>query len=358
MQGKVIVFARSGSVIIQKGGESAVMKKFILSVCCIIILVLLVAVSSLWWASRGKLSEAQYANGAIFELPSSPDTPPRDRYTIVSYNIGYCSGLTNNSGFNATEAEYSQNVQTILGALKKISPDIVAMQEVDFSSARSYNQDQSLLVAEGLGLRYRANAYTWDKHYVPWPYWPPSHNFGRILSGQSVASRFPVVKQTKTTFPAPEENPFWYNLFYLDRIVQVVELDVASRPLVVINIHFEAYKRKTRESQGAALAQMIRDYMDRPLILLGDFNARPPWQTNEPTLASILSVEGLRKEFPEEAYQSGNETRLYTSSSGNPRSSIDHIFYNDKIKCLSARVLQDAGTGSDHLPVMMEFTFN
>mgnify|MGYP001767754075 CR=1 FL=1 len=48
-----------------------------------------------------------------------------------------------------------------------------------------------------------------------------------------MASRFPVVKQTKTTFPAPEENPFWYNLYYLDRIVQIVELDVASRPLVV-----------------------------------------------------------------------------------------------------------------------------
>lgn len=341
-----------------KGGGSIAMRKFVLLLCCVIVLVLFIAVSVLWWASRGRLSKTEYANGAILELPSSPESPPRDRYTIVSYNIGYCSGLTNNTGFNASETEYSQNAQTILDALKKISPDIVAMQEVDFASARSYNQDQSLLLAEGLGLRYRANAYTWDKNYVPWPYWPPSHNFGRILSGQSVASRFPVVKQTKTTFAAPEENPFWYNSYYLDRIVQVVELDVTSRPLVVINIHFEAYKRKTRELQGVALAQMIRDYMEKPLIVLGDFNARPPWQTDEPTLASLLAVEGLHKEFPEEAYKGGNETRLYTSSSGNPRSSIDHIFYNDKIKCLSARVLQDAGTGSDHLPVMMEFTFN
>ena len=92
---------------------------------------------------------------------------------------------------------------------------------------------------------------------------------------------------------------------------------------------------------------------------MGDFNARPPWQTRvETTLATILAVEGLHKEFPKEVYEGGGEARYYTSCSAVPNKSIDHIFYNDRVKCLSARVLQDAGTGSDRLPLMMEFAFN
>jgi endonuclease/exonuclease/phosphatase family metal-dependent hydrolase len=346
------------------------MKKFLLVTCIVVVLVAITVVGFLGWASRGRLSKEEYAAGFSRELPISPDAPgmsggaPLDakadrRFTIVTYNIGYCSGLTNNSGNNASEEEYAQNVRTILEALRKVNPDFVAMQEVDFASERSCYQDQSLLLAEGLGLKYQACDYTWDKDYVPWPYGTPSHNFGRMRSGQCVASRFLIRGHAKITMPKPEENPFWYNMFYLDHIIQIVEIDVASQPLVILSVHLEAYKRKTREQEAALVAQEVKKHADQPLILLGDFNARPPWQTqNETTLATILAVQGLHKEFPKEAYEGGDQVRYYTSSSGRPNKSIDHVFYNDKVKCLSARVLQDAGTGSDHLPVMMEFAFN
>ena len=334
------------------------MKKVLLWTCVVVGSIVIAAAGLLLWASLGSLSKEDYATGYLRELPNLPDAEAGNHYTIVTYNIGYCSGLTNNSKNNASEQEYIQNVQTILQALGKVKPDLVAMQEVDFASSRSWRQDQALLLAEGLGLKYRACDYTWDKNYVPWPYGTPSHNFGRVLSGQCVASRFPVQGHAKITMPRPEENPFWYNMFYLDRIIQVVEVDVASHPLVILNVHLEAYKRKTREQQATFVAEKLKEYADRPVILMGDFNARPPWRTDEPTIATILAVPGVHKEFPKEAYESGDEARYFTSSSARPNKSIDHIFYNDKIKCLSAQVLQDAGTGSDHLPVLMEFAFN
>jgi endonuclease/exonuclease/phosphatase family metal-dependent hydrolase len=176
-----------------------------------------------------------------------------------------------------------------------------------------------------------------------------------MVSGHSVASRFPIVAHSKVTLAKPQGNPFWYNMFYIDRIIQIAEVELGPRTLVILNVHLEAYKRKTREDQAAVVASTVRKHMHKPLILLGDFNAGPPWQTDDTTLATIMAIEGLHKEFPEAAYREADEARLYTASSSRPRKSIDHIFYNDQVRCLSARVLQDAGTGSDHLPVMMEF---
>ena len=333
------------------------MKKFFLVVCVVIVSAAILAVALVFWASRATLPKQEYEAGFLRELPAVPEGAADGRYTIVTYNIGYASGLTNNSGNNASEQDYAQNIQAILEALQRVSPDVVAFQEIDFDSSRSWGQDQPLLLAEGLGLRYRGCAYTWDMHYVPWPFGTPSHHFGRISSGQCVASRFPILKNSKSTMSKPEENAFWYNLFYLDRIIQITEIEVASQPLVILNVHLEAYKRKTREEQAVTVAQTVRQYADKPLIVLGDFNARPPWRTEDSTLATLLAVEGLHKEFPQELSEGGDEARYYTSPSGRPRQSIDHIFYNDKITCLRAQVLQDAGTGSDHLPVMMEFSF-
>ncbi|MCH7959487.1 MAG: endonuclease, partial [Candidatus Hydrogenedentes bacterium] len=36
---------------------------------------------------------------------------------------------------------------------------------------------------------------------------------------------------------------------------------------------------------------------------------------------------------------------------------IDHIFYKRYIGRLTARALPEAGTGSDHFPVLMTFSF-
>ncbi len=338
------------------------MKKFVIRMVALLATHLLLLGVCIFWASRSFMTWDEYAAGFTRQLPKTPPSPMPaanpQRHTIVTYNVGYASGLTNNSGSNASKEEYAQNIQTIITALGKVNPDIVAMQEVDFDSARSYGQDQPLLFSEGLGLTYRACEYTWALNYVPFPYGLPSHNFGRILSGQCIASRYPLEKFSKVTMPKPEENPFWYNLFYLDRIIQMAEITIDSHRLVIVNVHLEAYKRKTREAQAAIVAAMLGDYADRPLILLGDFNARPPWQTDEPTIATILAVPGMHKEIPKETYEAEGERTFYTSNSGHPTKTIDHIFYNDKIKCINAKVLKDAGTGSDHLPVMMEFEFN
>ncbi|MBN2311186.1 MAG: endonuclease/exonuclease/phosphatase family protein [Candidatus Hydrogenedentes bacterium] len=322
---------------------------------------LVAAVAALFfWASSGNLSAEDYERGFLWESADIAKADAAGPYTIVTYNIGYGSGLTNMSGHNASEAEYEENMGLIVAALVPREPDFVACQEIDYGGHRSYGVDQLAVLAGGLGLRHGAKALTWDMKYLPFPYWPPSENFGKMVSGQAVASRYPITAHSKVTLPRPPDNPFWYDRFYLDRIVQIVEVEVGASRLVLMNVHLEAHDRLTCIEHCRILADLARDYMDTPLIVLGDFNARAPWTKGGAEgggLDAILAVENLHKAIPKEAYERDGEEVYYTASSNHPRQSIDHIFYNDKIRWLSAAVLQDAGTGSDHLPVLMEFDF-
>lgn len=320
---------------------------------------LLVLAGLFMYASSRDLSDVDYERGYLHELEGAPQRPADNRYVIVTYNVGYASGLTNLSGHNASQEEYEENLGMIIAALKGVEPDFVATQEIDFDSERSYRQNQPRRIAEALGLRYHADALTWDKKYLPFPYWPPKENFGRIRSGQSIISGFPIVRHWKQTLVRPK-NPFWYDAFYLDRIAQGAEINVDDKPLVIVNVHLEAYKPDTREEESLEVIEALKQHMDKPVIVLGDFNSRPPWATRpsrDRALANFLEMEGLYKAIPKPVYERDGEKKHFTASSKQPRSSIDHIFYNDHIERLEARVMQDAGTGSDHLPVMMEFSF-
>ncbi|MCP4642199.1 MAG: metal-dependent hydrolase [bacterium] len=325
---------------------------------CVLTVLLCIAGLIAYAASRN-LSDEDYERGFLHELDGIPERPVDGRYVIVTYNVGYASGLTNLSGHNASQPEYEENLETIIRALKGVDPDFVATQEIDFDSDRSYQQNQPERIARSLGLGFHADALTWDKKYLPFPYWPPKENFGRTLSGQSIVSGFPIRGQWKQTLLRPK-NPFWYDWFYVDRIAQCALVRVGDWPLVIVNVHLEAYKQETREVESLEVLAAIKQHMDKPLIVLGDFNSRPPWASNfhgGRALANFIETEGLHKAIPREAYEGDGEKECFTASSSHPRSSIDHIFYNDRIECLTAHVMQDAGTGSDHLPVMMEFSF-
>jgi hypothetical protein len=204
--------------------KTVIVRRVILVISISVAAVLLCLVGMFSWASSGRYTRTEYKQGFVHESEECPQGQGDGRYTIVTYNVGYGSGLTNNSGNNASEAEYKANEVAIATALKGVEPDIVVYQEIDFDSDRSYHSDQLTLFADALGMKYRAQAFNWDKNYVPWPYWPPSGHFKRMLSGQAISSTFPVRQHRKHTLSKPPENPFWYNRFYLDRVVQIAEL--------------------------------------------------------------------------------------------------------------------------------------
>ncbi|MEX2015468.1 MAG: endonuclease/exonuclease/phosphatase family protein, partial [Candidatus Hydrogenedentales bacterium] len=218
--------------------------------------------SFIGWASQPLLPGNTYREGEIIRAERGHGrTPfreerPDNRYSILTWNIGYASGLTNNQAANATDQENGANLDALTGLLQHVLPDIAALQEVDFDSRRSYSRDQAKHLAQWALFEYRAVAYNWDTRYVPFPYWPPKAHFARVLSGQAVLSGHPVESQRVVAFPKPAERSSWYNAFYPDRLAQVVEVDLDGTPVTVINVHLEAYMKGTRERQAAQVAQL------------------------------------------------------------------------------------------------------
>ncbi|MGB3786745.1 MAG: metal-dependent hydrolase, partial [Phormidesmis sp.] len=119
------------------------------------------------WASSSGYSQQNYAEivsyaggnglnyGAVF-------VPGETIHSIVSYNLGYLSGLTNNTAIKLDRAGFDANQQQVIAALKELDPDIVAFQEIDIGSKRSYGVDQSEAIAQGIGLDFGAIAISWD----------------------------------------------------------------------------------------------------------------------------------------------------------------------------------------------------
>lgn len=270
---------------------------------------------------------------------------------VVSYNIGYAYGDANNHHLLPAE-DVAKNLETAAVALEKLSPDVICLQEIDFDSRRSARQDQLDWLAKRLGYAYAAYDVNWNKRYVPFPYWPPENHFGRMVSGQAVLSRYPILTNRVHVFAKPP-NPFWYDWFYLERTAQEVALDLGGRHVRVWNAHLEAFHRLTRLAQAEAFAELVLASEVGPQIATGDFNdpqaedaaLRAPNPDNAVT--RFLNATGFSEALPE-------RDRM-TFPSWAPVVRLDHVVYSKEMTAVSSGTL--TLTASDHLPVWADLKF-
>ncbi|MEM0981016.1 MAG: endonuclease/exonuclease/phosphatase family protein [Cyanobacteria bacterium P01_H01_bin.58] len=305
------------------------------------------------WASSGQYGSERYAE--LVSLDEFPVTESQEEITVVSYNIGYLSGLTNNQAITRTQQLYDDNLATAIAALQEVQPDILALQEVDIDSQRSFEINQVEAIGQTLSYPQQAIAINWDKRYVPFPFWPPAAHFGSIVSGQAVLSRFPITAHERRVLEKVASNPFYYNALYLDRLAQVAELTVGERTLIVINIHLEAFDNATRSNQTTFVRQLAETYaQDHPVLLLGDFNSalnRPAEGT--PTIAQMVESASFSSAVPVEDF---TKMEQFTFPADIPAYKLDYIFYTpETLELLDVEVLTNAEQASDHLPLMAQF---
>ncbi|PZO11507.1 MAG: metal-dependent hydrolase [Leptolyngbya foveolarum] len=287
-------------------------------------------------------------------------------YTIVSYNIGYLSGLANNTTEKLERSFYDQNQQRAIAAIKSVNPDIVAFQEIDFGSKRSYGVNQVEAIARATQLYNGATVTSWDKNYVPFPYWPPAAHFGKMLSGQAILTHpwFSIQENRRFVLEQVADKPFFYKAFYLDRLAQVTQVTLIDQPVIVINVHLEAFEEQTRVNQTKFVRELAEDYAKTyPVIVVGDFNSalnRPTFvsaegDTYEETQFSIkemLASEQLAPAVPPSEWNGKNVTFL----ADKPEYKLDYMFYTPStIEVLETSVVTAAGESSDHLPIAMRF---
>lgn len=322
------------------------MKRFFKFIFRFFLLLIVACVVFFFWASSFTLNESDYEK--LTEININHQTENDSIFSIVTYNIGYLSGMTNNLPVAKPKNLFDENMQQVLSETKKINPDIIAFQEIDYNASRSYNINQEEEIAN-LGYSFRAKAVNWDKRYLPFPYWPISMHFGKVVSGQSVISKYPLKDQQRFVLQRVADAPFHRNAFYLDRLAQIVKVTLNKQEVVLINVHLEAFDKNTRVKQFDEVLALFNQYKkDYPTILLGDFNSEA--RDKDAIIKKMFAL----KDIGNAAFDASDIKNTFDSKA--PAKRIDYIFYTkNSIEYISGRVLNEFKQASDHLPVYMQF---
>ena len=313
-------------------------------------LLLLTAVS-IFWAQHPALKNNSTRLNSIRQLRPTPLSPQHPQsLRVISYKLGYADGDKTNWGEMLDRSSVEGHLNTAIEALRSQNADLILLQEVDLFSKRSSDIDQVAYLQNALRFPYAAVAVTWNKNYIAWPYWPPSRHFGRIVSGQAVLSRFPIRQQNLIFFPKPDKQAFWYRWFYLDRVVQSLQIQWGAQDIKVYNVHLEAFDETARSAQLQALAKHIAADSSPLKIVGGDFN--------QVYHDRALSPDELRRSR-EQLQQFAQEAKLLkmeetenflTFPSWKPERSLDHLFYSATWQWKQGGVLEHLAS-SDHLPI-------
>lgn len=310
-----------------------------------------------FWAIGSQYPEKDYS--AINEFENERDYEVKDTFSLMTYNIGYLSDMTNNLAVERPASLFSVSFANISSLFDSYQADFIAFQEIDFNSDRSYNKNQYEDIAKECGYGFGAMAINWDKNHVPFPYLPIRLQFGRILSGQAVLSKATIQSTSRLVLPKPESNPFYYNAFYLDRLAQMVWTQVGGDSLLIINVHFEAWDAPSREIQAEMVLEIYKKYENlHPIILTGDFNCSPPYSidaNDETTISTLINYPSISSVILKDRYLL-NPKAYFTFNSNKPYEKLDYIFYNNQyMNCIESEVIHTNLKISDHLPVYAKF---
>ena len=316
-----------------------------------------------FWSSASTTNQQTYDDIKQYDAPGPA---VKSSYTIVSYNIGYLSGLANNTTNKPERSFFEANQQQAIAALQSVNPDVIGFQEIDFGARRSYGVNQMDAIAQALEMNAGAIAINWDKNYLPFPYWPLSAQFGKILSGQAIVSKYAVEKNRRIVLERVASESFLYKAFYLERLAQVAQISLDGQPLIVISVHLEAFDEETRVNQTRFVRSLAEEYAQTlPVIVMGDFNSalnRGSFVTatgedkgeTQFSIKEMLASSQFAPATPQTAWDNGNATFPADS----PEYKLDYIFYTPStIEVMETRVLEAASQSSDHLPLMMKFRF-
>lgn len=263
--------------------------------------------ASVWIHLRVAIA-ALLITGCATAAPDPGSTGPGSvTWRVVTYNIHAGRGMD-----DRTDLERTASV------IRRLDPDVVALQEVDDRVARSNRVDQAARLGALLGMNHAFGSFM-------------DYQGGRygvaVLSRCSIRSIEPV-RLTEGNEP---------------RIALAVELvQPDSTVMTVVDVHFDWVGDDTfRFTQAGETAQFL-DQIDGPYILAGDFNDEPGSRT--------LDLFHARAK---EAAKPRNDR--FTFSSTEPRKEIDFIFVapGEEWEVESADVVHE-NMASDHLPVVAE----
>lgn len=215
------------------------------------------------------------------------------------------------------------DLDTIAGVIRRVNPDLVALQELDSATIRTGRVFQLKLLADKLGMHYyygRAIAYEGGAY------------------GVGILSKYPITETF--TYPLPK----MANVESETRALALVKLSLAGNHDIWFGTaHLDVVSEQNRELQANRILE-ITGKLGAPVILCGDFNATDKQG----------SIQTLFKNFTDASLQ-----KQPTIPARNPRRRIDYILYSpaSHFQTIGEQVPQEQ-YASDHLPFCAELKWN
>ena len=200
--------------------------------------------------------------------------------TAMSWNIGFAAYTPDfdffMDGGTESRAESPESVRTVLeGVAAQVwqsDPDILLLQEVDCGATRSWQIDQTAVLAKALGA---GNSLAFAMNYdSPYLFWPLTEPHGASRAGLLTFSRFQMTSALRRSLPIEES---LMKLVDLDRCYAVHRIPTDNgKELVVYALHLSAYTSDgtiATEQLRMLLADMQAEYAAGNYVLAGgDFN--------------------------------------------------------------------------------------
>jgi endonuclease/exonuclease/phosphatase family metal-dependent hydrolase len=258
----------------------------------------------------------------------------------MSYNIKH--GQTNAvctqpppAQGQAPAPDCNLDLKAAAAVIRAHQPDIVGIQEVDRFWARSAREDEPAALASALEMPHQCYAANLDHQ-------PDVHSAVPHQYGTAILSRFPIRECTNTLLPRNGDGE--------QRGLTLAVIDVRGVSLRFYNTHLHTASAD-RLLQTAEIARVLDAAGSAPILLMGDFNARPTAPELEPIQTRLVDAwRQAGKATPDNPDGLTSPARL----SGPPTSRIDYIFVSSAIIVDSVHVPLDAQTraASDHYPVV------
>jgi len=245
----------------------------------------------------------------------------RDTLRVMTYNVHACCGM-----------DGKLDARRIARLIARAKPDVVALQELDAGRARSHGMDQAHLIARHLAMDFHFHAATCveDERY-----------------GDAILTRLPQRLVKAGPLPGLADKPHLES-----RGALWVAIDLHGKEVQIINTHLGLSRRERMAQVDALLGSdwLGHEQCREPVILCGDFNARPSSSVCRRLSHRLRDVQA-------KTHQHRPKNTFFGRF---PTLRIDHIFISPGLEVTRIKIpgSELARVASDHLPLVVELRIN
>ena len=292
-----------------------------------------------------------------------------DSLSILCWNIGY-GGLGDDMDFfydGGTQVRTSRertraNIDGIISEIRRHSPDVILLQEVDECSRRTYRINEVEMLRGAFPDYHIFLGYNYKSFFVPIPLKAP---MGRVASGVVLMSR--IAPEEVIRWQYPSRFPWPVSMFNLKRCLLTATFRLADGSSIVIgNTHNTAYDTGSmRTAETGFLGEMTGRLHSEgtPFIIGGDWNQFPPdyapsaAEASDPHFTTVAIDTSLLRGTGRIVWDPSVKTLRHLNTVSGPESVLtvtDYFYMSHDIKVDTVNVYDLRFRYSDHQPVMLK----